>query len=408
MSGVVLARALATEAFGTFVLVNALLWFSVGLQTALTVRPLVLEGAALDRAAFRRLFRTYLAIQATSLFVTAVLVAVVAWVLAPLREHAVVVALTAALMQAQELCRRVLYTRSRMRMALLNNFVNYDLQAAVLAIAALVSGLSLDAALWIIAATSLLAVALGAWQLRDLVGPLGDELGEVVRRCLSIGAWSAGSAALTALAYEAYPVLLQAFHGLTPTAGLGVIRQLLGPINLVLRPIESQYLPRAARALADQGEAGQRRVLWRAAAVSGPPYLIYLLALAFAPGPILELIYGERYLLFADVVRVFAAAELLGLPLAVLSVAASTRGLQRLLFVANVWNAVVILAIGVAVVGSFGLAGVAISSAAATGGRLAIVGLGLARVPAASGRARAHAAPSAATRGRGVSGELDH
>lgn len=380
LTGVILARALDTQSFGTFVLLTAVLYFAVNLQTALTVRPLVIEGAALEHDAFSRLLRTYVHIQTASLAVAALVLAAVASLWPPVREYALPLAVAGVLMQAQEICRRLLYTRARTGPALLNNIVNYDLQALVLAVGARLFGLSLSGALWVIAGTSLLAVLLGSWQLRDLASRVGEDLGQVVRRGLAIGSWAAGSTVLTALAYEAYPAVLQAFHGLTPTAGLGVIRQLLGPVNLLVRPIDSQYLPRAARALAREGESGLWRVMLRAALLSAPPYVGYLLALALVPGPLLGLIYGERYAGFADLVRVFAVAELLGLPLAVLSVAAGARRLQRLLFLANIWNGVVLLGAGLSLVGQFGLLGVAVSSAVASAGRIVIIGFGLTRL----------------------------
>src|SRR5438034_1344372 len=83
----------------------------------------------------------------------------VAW--EPLRPFAPPIVVATVALQGQDFCRRALYTRGRVGAALVNNLVNYDLQALALAAVALGPGLDLARALWIVAATSVLALALG-------------------------------------------------------------------------------------------------------------------------------------------------------------------------------------------------------------------------------------------------------
>jgi O-antigen/teichoic acid export membrane protein len=374
-TGVVLARALEQQDFGVYVLASLGLWVLLNFQNGLTLRPLVLLGASLDHLAFSRLLRASLVIQIVFIACATTVLTGVALAWEPLRGVVVPLVVAASLTQAQELCRRVLYTRGRIGGAALNNAINYDLQVLALAVVGLSMGLSIASTLWIVAATSLLAALFGAWQLRSYLNTESDDPRQVGRRTLEIGKWTAGSLVLTTFSWEAYPAIIQTFHGLASTAGLGVIRQILGPVHLLTRPLDTYYLPRAVQALAREGSSGIRRVLWQAARLTGPPYLMYLLVLASAPQLVIGRIYGETYVQYADAARLFALAELLVLPLSVLILEASARRLQRSLLLANVWSAFLLSTVGVLAVASFGLNGAALSMAASMAGQIAIVAI---------------------------------
>jgi O-antigen/teichoic acid export membrane protein len=280
--------------------------------------------------------------------------------------------LAAALAQAQEFCRRALYTRSQMPAAIANNAVSYVLQALLLGVVGWRLGLDLDQALWIVALTSLLAVLLGYVQLRRFATTERDSLLEVARQSFRIGKWAAASATLATVTVQAFPIIITALAGLPTTAQFGVIRQVLGPLHLLLHPLESYYLPRAARGLDRAGTPGLGRVLRQASFVMAPPFLIYSAVVAIAPGFLLRAVYGDKYIAVADVLRLFALVTMTSLPIAILSLEVGARRLQRYLFVAEGWAAAAIYGVGLYLIAQLGLVGVAITTALAASGQIAL------------------------------------
>lgn len=368
-TGVVLARTLPPEDFGLFVLINTGIFCLVAVQGGLLIQPFVVYGAPLEGLAFARFFRANTLLQGLFILGGGVLVALAGLIWESLRPLVAPLVLVTALLQLQEYGRRVLYTRGRMRAALVNNVVNYDLQPLLLLGAAWLAGLDLATALWLIAATSLLAVLLGAWQLRDLLGWQHDDLRTVARKSLGIGTWMAASNSLTAAYFFAFPAAVTSLAGLARTAELGVLNQVLGPLHLLTYPLDSYFLPRGVRALARQGVAGLRRIVWSAVWFVGPLYLGYIALVAAAPSWILRLIYGERYLADAEVLRLLALANALFLPVYVLELAMKARRFQRYLFLGEAWMVGISYTVGVLLIAWLGLVGAAAATAAAAIGQ---------------------------------------
>jgi O-antigen/teichoic acid export membrane protein len=371
-SGVVLARALPSTDFGLFVVANFGLLLALAMQNGLTLQPLVVHGAALPDRAFRRFLRASLPIQAVFITSSTLLVAAVALLWEPLRPLALPLSAAAALTQAQEFCRRALYTRGHLRAAMLNNVINYGLQALLLAAVALSGALSLLVALWIVALTSALAVLLGLCQLRRFATPETDNFHTVLHQTLRIGKWMAASQALSIASIEAFPAVVTVLAGLPSTAGLGVIRQLTGPLHLLTRPLENYHLPRAAHALAHQGSDGLDGILRHAMLLTAPPYLLFLALITVAPEATVGAVYGDKYTSYGEILRVFAFAKLVDLPAHILNLEINARRLQRFRFVAEVWTAAVVYSVGLLLIAGAGLMGAAITVAAISLGRLAI------------------------------------
>src|SRR5687768_1801397 len=260
-SGVIVARSLETEQFGAWVLATILLWVAGPVQAGLVMQPLIVNGAALDDRQFGRYLRGVLPLQLAFTALSAVVIGAVALLWEPVRPVALplVVAMTA--LQGQDLCRRVLSARGRLGWATASNVVNYDCQALGLALLGLAGSLTLVAAMWVVAATALLALAIGLWAVRPFLARHGEATGEAIRRTLQIGRWTASAELLHALSETAFPMLLGVLAGLEAAAGYGVVIQVVGALNVLNRPIQTYFLPRAAAAWADGGAPALGRVL---------------------------------------------------------------------------------------------------------------------------------------------------
>jgi O-antigen/teichoic acid export membrane protein len=362
-SGFIAALVLDTGEFGLYVLAMAIAFETISLQNALTLQPLVINGAALSDRAFRTFLRANVPLQVAFIAASSVVVVALTLFWEPLRPVAFPLTVAIAFWQAQEFCRRALYTRVHMRSALLNNGVSYALTPVVLIVVAWHGDLALDAALWTIALTSVLGLLLGAWQLRRFATA---DVGSVHRAAIEtfrIGGWTAGAQALSTLSMGALPAMLTAIAGLASTAGYGAVRQVIGPLQLLLRPLESYFLGRATRALARDGARGLNRVLWDAIYFTGPPCVVYLLVLLVAPSVVLATVYGGRYAEYADALRIYALAELLWLPALVLKLEMDARRMQRYLLAFELCSAGLIYSLGLYLIAQDGLYGAAVASA---------------------------------------------
>ncbi len=357
LSAVVVARSLDQSTFGEYVLANLALLLTIAVQNGFTLQPMVVTGAPLPDPAYRRYLRANVPIQVVFIAFSSLVLGGIAWLWEPLHPVALPLGAAAVFWQGQEFCRRALYTREHVRAALLNNFVNYDLQVAVLLGAAWMGVLTLPLAIWVVAGSSLLAVLLGAWQLRRFATREHDDVWAVARANFRIGRWSGTSTALASASYETYPVILTAIQGLASAAGFGAAKQLLGPVNLLTRPMNNYYLPRATRRLAESGTSGLNRVLLKAALLFTLPYALYLAVAMLIPGLLLRLVYGEPYAPYADVLRVYAIAQLVYYPVFLLEIEVKARLMQRYLLLAEILTALIVYVVGIPLVARFGLMG---------------------------------------------------
>jgi hypothetical protein len=120
-SGFIAALVLDTGEFGLYVLAMAIAFETISLQNALTLQPLVINGAALSDRAFRTFLWANVPLQVAFIAASSVVVVALTLFWEPLRPVAFPLTVTIAFWQAQEFCRRALYTRVHMRSALLNN-----------------------------------------------------------------------------------------------------------------------------------------------------------------------------------------------------------------------------------------------------------------------------------------------
>lgn len=374
LSTVIVARSLEVEAFGVFVLANFVGTIATMLQTGFLLEPLVIKGAALDARHFRHFLRAHAILQGAFIVASTAGVAAAAFAWEPLRPVAGLVVLSAALRQGQELLRRILYTRARMSAAVANNALNNMVQVPLLAAAAGVGALTLEGALGIMAFTTALAILLGVWQVRDLVdvgvqgGAFADvetrHPGTAARASLRMGLWTGLAAAVAAASTTSYPAILTWLAGLPATAGFGLIRQLLGPTQLLVRPLESYHLPRVAQAFATGGISAVNRALWRATLSTAPFHVLYVGALVAAPALLLEAVFGQQFAEHATALRLFAIGSALYIPVHLLKLEIRARGLQQHLLAMEVWTVLLVYSVGISLISLAGLVGAALTSIA--------------------------------------------
>jgi O-antigen/teichoic acid export membrane protein len=168
-------------------------------------------------------------------------------------------------------------------------------------------------------------------------------------------------------------MLVGVLAGLEAAAGYGVVMQVVGALNVLNRPIQTYFLPRAAAAAADGGAPALGRVLRDVWLVAGPPHVAFIALIVCFPGTVLSLLYGERYAPYAGALEVFALVCALTLLYQVLALKAHALRRQRFLLFGQVASAALV----------FGLSPLLLPSLGLTGAGMVWLVVGVARVASA-------------------------
>lgn len=296
-----LARMLGVHSFGIFSIFYIVLQYINSIQSALIVSPMMsfapqMQDAEEHRsylrgmAGYQYLFSVSCG-AAILLYTLLERLHLVRWQM----EGSVVLPfiLTVICFQAQDWFRRFCFVQDRGRTVFWNDVLSYMGQIAVFGLLWLLRRMSVNAAYYAIATTSLAAFAVGF--AREDIGSSWKE----IKRAF-VCSWSAGRSLLVAsqsqwLGAQGIILIVAAVAGVTAASGIRAAGTLMGPVIMLYQLLDNVIPVRAARAYAAGGELSLERYLRRTcstlAALVGLPILF---ASVFAR-PILELVFGPAY-----------------------------------------------------------------------------------------------------------------
>jgi O-antigen/teichoic acid export membrane protein len=368
-----LARSMAVDEFGLYMAAWITLLFLVSLQSAMFTEPHNVLGPQQSEEQYRRL-TTVLAtvLLAASLMLALLLIAAGALThtLAPgpYGRLLTLLGIIAVPWMAQEYVRRVLYTRSETRAACINDAVSYGLQVAgIVLLIGIMPRPPASVALAVLGGSSLVAVLVGAWQLRDHVALTGLRLdaGRTVwKEAARFGKWLLARNLVSWCGQYGHGWLLL---GMLGPAALGTYKAAEHLLNLVnpLRLAACSYLPpRGSRLFAEGGIDALRswvRDIYRSVGVAFAACVVVLMLFA---KPLLDVAYGDRFgsqplewiIVLAGLVALITFARV---PLE-MAIAATKQ--SRPLFWVHVWSVPLLVATGPALIRRLGIYGVPISS----------------------------------------------
>jgi O-antigen/teichoic acid export membrane protein len=301
---VLLARYLSLHTFGHFALAQAVLLLITGLQQSYLGTAYQVEGARHRGRRLRAYTTVVFGAQVALSSVLALAFLTVAGIMAAAGSHdwIEVAALGVSILPwlAQDLQRKVFYTRQRPGAALLNDLVCYGLQ--LVAVTWLVTRVETPTA-WeavaILGGSSAVAAAVGYLQLRGLLWP-GILRSQRVIRSVMTEVWAFGK----------WLVHANIWRQLGSSGNIWIVAILLGPAALgayravahllnAFNPIvlaTSLYLPPAvSRLYAGEGASGLRRWYRRIAPLLLLPLAAGALTFLFFGQEILDLAYGDRF-----------------------------------------------------------------------------------------------------------------
>jgi O-antigen/teichoic acid export membrane protein len=305
LAAIILGRAVDPTEFGVYAVGFLMTRFARALQDGLTVQPLHALGAVMDEARFRPYATNTGILQIILAAVTAALAALGGWILTRAGNDVAGPTATALWFilltwQLQEFVRLSFYTRAEVRHAVINTGLASAVRLGILwawsAQAALTGKAGLDAIAW----GSLAAAALGVWQARRYWSLERIELWQTLKTNWKFGGWVMGGSLANWVAAELYPLLAAGLISFAAAGAYRALQNLVAPVHVLLRATDTYFTPRAARIYQAQGHTGLGRMLKIIYLVSGIPVLGLLLAAALFPRPLLQLLYGQTYLPYAN------------------------------------------------------------------------------------------------------------
>jgi O-antigen/teichoic acid export membrane protein len=363
---VLVARSVSMSDFGAFALATAALLFANSIQNAVVTGPHAVFSASLNDRQFRE-FTTILGslqlVIAISSTIGIMLGSLILERSSPTTASAVMIAALVSLVwQGQEFTRRVMYAKSDAIGAAVNDSINYGLQACAFAVLWYMDKLSIDRALWAMAATSVVALAVGLWRIQ------GEFIRTVtLRRALQVfretwqyGRWMLASSITYWSSGQLFPVLAAALVGLDATAAIRAAQTLLGPAHIFFRFVETSLTPTAARLRDQDGRAALTSLLARVAMISVAIFGLTSALLLIVADNVLASAFGESYAGYSILLGLVIISYVFLIVSAILSLGLRAERKSHPIFTAGLVSAIFALTLGPLLVSLWGANGAAI------------------------------------------------
>ncbi len=352
LATLIIARNATPTEFGVYVVGFTALRLMRSIQEGVTIQPLNTIGAPMDGESFKRYATSTGLIQVALALISAAGAAILGWALTSTGNDTAgpgIFALWPAFLfwQMQEYLRRMLYTRSRVLAAALNTSLASALRIGLLILWSSAAPLTGADGLTAIAWGGLIGAVFGFWQSRIWWGVRFSNLRETWRRNWEFGRWILGGLVANWLAVEFYPVLTAGLISFAAAGAYRALQNLVAPIHMLLRAVDTFLTPRAALIYHTAGMRGLKRIMRLAYLFLGIPVLGMLLIATIFPKPLLNLLYGATYLEYSN--GIYLMAVFYGLLYAAGPLQSMLKALRvsRPIFFANIATALIMGTIGI-------------------------------------------------------------
>jgi O-antigen/teichoic acid export membrane protein len=358
----ILARNASPTELGVYAVGFTALRLVRAFQDALTIQPLNTFGASMDAQAFRRYATSTSLIQILLASASAASVALLGWGLSALGNDIAgptLFHLWAGFLwwQMQEYIRRMMYTRGQVLGAALNTALANAVRLGLMAWWASQDRLDGPASLNAIALGSLVALLPGAWQTRSFWSKSFDNLLETWRTNWRFGKWILGGGIAAWVSVEFYPVLTAGLVSFAAAGAYRALQNIVAPVYLLLRALDTFLTPRAARAFRQLGIPALQRNLRLAYLTTALPVLGLLVLAVFFPTPLLELLYGDAYVEYASAMGLMAIFYALLYAYWPLQIGFKAAGHSRPIFISNIAAIAAMFSAGIWMINRWGVYG---------------------------------------------------
>jgi O-antigen/teichoic acid export membrane protein len=308
---IILARNVDPTQLGVYGVGFVTLRLVRAVQEGLIVQPMNVFGAGMDEKEFKPYATSTSLFQIGLALASASAVAVCGWILTELGNDTAGPTLFALWLpflwwQLQEYVRRMLYTRGLLLRAVGNSVIANTVRLVIMVLLTNQGKLTGATGLEAIAWGSLAALIPGFWVTRNFWTAKLNNLRETWMRNWIFGRWLLGGTLTNWVAVEFYPILTAGLISFAAAGAYRAIQNLVAPVHLLLRAIDTFLTPRAANLFEKNGQRALTRTLRRIYLAVGIPILGILTIAVLFPKQLLALFYGETYLNYSNGVILMA------------------------------------------------------------------------------------------------------
>jgi O-antigen/teichoic acid export membrane protein len=365
---IILARNVDPTQLGVYGVGFVTLRLVRAVQDGIIVQPMNVFGAGMTQEEFKRYATTTSLFQISLAILSATAVAFCGWVLIEMGNDTAGPTLYFLWLpflwwQFEEYLRRMLYTRGKVFLAVITSVISNGSRIGIMIYLANQGELSGVSGLEAIAWGAFIALFPSLWFTRFYWTRNVANLRETWQRNWKFGRWLLGSALTNWAAVEFYPILTAGLISFAAAGAYRALQNLVAPIHLLLRAIDTFLTPRAANLYDKNGLGALTRTLRSIYLAIGIPVVVILIVALVFPEQLLGLIYGDTYLEYSNgviLMAIFYALMFAYWPLQSIFKAAQ---LSRPIFVANLLAIVSMFTIGIWTILNWGVYGTIIGQA---------------------------------------------
>jgi O-antigen/teichoic acid export membrane protein len=362
LATIILARNIDPTQLGVYGVGFVTLRLIRSIQEGLIIQPMNVFGAGMEEDEFKHYATSTSLFQIGLALVSASVVALCGWVLTEMGNDTAGPTLFALWLpflwwQMQEYLRRMLYTRGFVFKAVINSVIANGVRLAIMIYLVDQGTLSGVSGLEAIAWGAFVALFPSFWFTRQFWSRELENLKVTWRRNWDFGQWLLGSTLTNWVAVEFYPILTAGLISFAAAGAYRALQNLVAPIHLLLRAVDTFLTPRAANLYGKNGQAALSRTLRSVYLALGLPILgILILAMLFSE-EILFLIYGDAYLEYSKGVVLMALFYALMFAYWPLQSIFKAAQLSRPIFIANVLAIISMFTVGIWAIVNWGVYG---------------------------------------------------
>lgn len=359
---VILARDVSPTALGVYGVGFTTLRLVRSIQEGLTIQPLNTFGAPMDRDEFKRYASATTLIQIALAILSSAIVALVGWIVTQSGNDTAGPALFSLWpaflwWQLQEYIRRMLYTRGQVLGAVINTAIANGVRLALLLFWAQQDSLTGIGGLTAIGLGALVALVPGVWQTRHFFTRQLLDLRTAWQRNWNFGRFMLGASLSNWVSVEFYPVLTAGMISFAAAGAYRAIQNLVQPVQLLLRAMDTFMTPRAAKTYHQGGFNSLNGLLRKTYQIfAGPVLGLLALAIVFRV-PLLEWLYGDTYLPYANGVILMAIFYALWFAYWPLQTVMKALRASRPIFIANIAAIAAMFTVGIWFINQWGVYG---------------------------------------------------
>ena len=359
---IILARNVDPTQLGVYGVGFVTLRLVRAVQDGLIVQPMNVFGAGMPQDEFKRYATSTSLFQIALAILSATVVAVCGWALIELGNDTAgptlyILWLPFLWWQLQEYLRRMLYTRGKVLSAVITSVIGNGARIALMVYLANQGRLSGVSGLEAIAWGAFAALIPSLWFTRQYWTRQMANLQETWQHNWNFGRWLLGSFLANWAAVEFYPILTAGLISFAAAGAYRALQNLVAPIHLLLRAIDTFLTPRAAKLYEKNGPGALTHILRSIYLAIGLPVLAILIIALVFPEELLSLIYGDTYLAYSNGVILMALFYALMFAYWPLQSIFKAAQLSQPIFIANILAIVSMFTIGIWAILNWGVYG---------------------------------------------------